>query len=787
MPAPSSARSSVITAESLVAVHEPLAWRLDPGSADATGAIVTRKLRRALLGPYDPTGTTPSWLMPHQKVAWRRLRAILGLFRGGLLCDSVGLGKTYVALALGVGVTRVTAVVPASVTSQWSRVSRALRVPVAIVSHEALSRGRPVPASDLILVDEAHRFRNPDTHRYDRLCRSVGNAALLLITATPVVNSTADLVRLLQLFLPDHGLALFGVPSLEGVLHGARVPAFSSASSLVMVSRTRESASLPPDAIPISRDEPVRNPPPMSLKDTDLAISCIRKLRFPSFRGERTQDLLRLHLLLRLSSSAQALLLSLTNHCRFLDGAITRGEKGERLDRRELRRLTCESQELQLDLLELLRQQMPPLDVSAFRAERVRMAALVDAVRRGASTSPKQDELNEILGERAGRKTVVFTGAIATAHTVAKGLGWRRVAVVTGRGARIASGRVGIQKALDLFAPHARGRHDPPAHRSVDVLVATDLASEGVNLQDADAIVHYDLPWTPLRLQQRLGRIARLGSRHNRALTLWFVPPPELELHLALSRRLEAKTRIQQRHGVPVSSQVGRGRVLGISFERRERLATWTPERSSVASHHTAVHRGSGSVAAVSWRLNCGNGPDRLVRELIAWRGARTDAPEELQDLGDRCVLLEGLLAEPTFGDSPTARSLAGLRTIVKNRIRSATLGPRDLTSRRLARRIARHARRAGKQRREDRMVLLDAVLTKVAGGLPIGALREIHRLVGGHVDWVGLHRWRRHWPNRDSWSPSVRLEALLEARPDLEETTRPAPSRRSSPVCEVA
>src|SRR5438067_12263117 len=52
-------------------------------------------------------------------------------------------------------------------------------------------------------------------------------------------------------------------------------------------------------------------------------------------------------------------------------------------------------------------------------------------------------------------------------------------------------------------------RHDP----DVQVLLATDAAGEGINLQRAHLMVNYDLPWNPNRLEQRFGRIHRIGQK----------------------------------------------------------------------------------------------------------------------------------------------------------------------------------------------------------------------------------------------------------------------------------
>src|SRR6185503_4055542 len=63
-------------------------------------------------------------------------------------------------------------------------------------------------------------------------------------------------------------------------------------------------------------------------------------------------------------------------------------------------------------------------------------------------------------------------------------------------------GRVERRKAQESFL------HDP----EVQVLLATDAAGEGINLQRAHLMVNYDLPWNPNRLEQRFGRIHRIGQ-----------------------------------------------------------------------------------------------------------------------------------------------------------------------------------------------------------------------------------------------------------------------------------
>jgi hypothetical protein len=54
----------------------------------------------------------------------------------------------------------------------------------------------------------------------------------------------------------------------------------------------------------------------------------------------------------------------------------------------------------------------------------------------------------------------------------------------------------------------------------IDILVCTDAAAEGLNLQSADLLINYDLPWNPMKVEQRIGRIDRIGQRHDKVFVL---------------------------------------------------------------------------------------------------------------------------------------------------------------------------------------------------------------------------------------------------------------------------
>lgn len=101
-------------------------------------------------------------------------------------------------------------------------------------------------------------------------------------------------------------------------------------------------------------------------------------------------------------------------------------------------------------------------------------------------------------------------------------------------------------KLVAAFSPKANPEYSKKAKHDINLLVATDVLSEGLNLQDAAAIINYDLHWNPVRLIQRFGRIDRIGSEHEEILGYNFLPATEIEQELGLQASLS--NRIQEIH-----------------------------------------------------------------------------------------------------------------------------------------------------------------------------------------------------------------------------------------------
>lgn len=90
------------------------------------------------------------------------------------------------------------------------------------------------------------------------------------------------------------------------------------------------------------------------------------------------------------------------------------------------------------------------------------------------------------------------------------------------------------------FAPESNGALGglPEGEKEIEILLATDVLSEGQNLQDADTVINWDLPWTIIPMIQRAGRVDRVGQKASEISVLSFMPQEGLENVLLLRKRL---------------------------------------------------------------------------------------------------------------------------------------------------------------------------------------------------------------------------------------------------------
>ena len=560
-------------------------------------------------------------LLPHQVEGAHRLRAMLGVHGGALLADDVGVGKTFTALQLARNLPRVLIIAPATLCPMWQDACRRATVEAHVTSYERLSAGNLPRAQPwtLVILDEAHHARTPSTRRYAALCDITRGAQVLLLTATPIHNRIGDLQALLALFLGE------GAQRLD-----------SAALSALIVRRQVGDLDYPlPELQALHRH---------AVPHASGVLRALRALPppFPPADSGVAYALVVLQLTRAWCSSDAALLAAIRNRLATAAALEQALESGRLPTRRDLSSWSAGSDgSVQLAFPELVAgPASSPASVAALAVVRAHANALrqLRALVRGPASrdGARMDTLARILHASAVRQTVVFTHSAVTAEHAFRALLARfRVALLTGRGAHVASGPIPRLDVLRQFAPDGRSRaadgtrgHPSSAPTSdalrIDVLIASDVVSEGVDLQRAGAVVHLDLPWTMARLEQRIGRVRRMGSSHAAVASHLIAPPvdaDELQLTLAhLAHKSSAAGRT-----------VGRSTILGDP-------AAWTgvlpdlPAHAPATVRHTLVDalRQLAACASPTGRSPCrptprsphGRAPPALVRWKVLARAS---------------------------------------------------------------------------------------------------------------------------------------------------------------------
>ncbi len=451
-----------------------------------------------------------------------------------------------------------------------------------------------------VIIDEAHAYRNVDNTWYAALDRLMGGTPkkLLLLTATPVNNSLWDLHNLFLLF-GRHDSAFAGEPL--GVPSLRKFFAEAGASK----SENLSEAKLFPliDALTVRRDRafikeryrnerfidgtPVKFPEPELRErryDLDRAHPGIvqaiydgidgltmARYRLSAYRldkeGESASEealagLMQSQLLKRFESSWYAALQTV-NRMRDGNDVLLRviAERGAVPPPAVIRDLVGDTGDddtfLSVDLIDealtdsegglpadRFHDQFLP-DLQKDRDTLAAMSAQLESLK--GTQDPKLDTLQEVMAATLSQKVAIFTAFQDTAAYLKERiesqpdvLGDRSWTVVIGSETS-ADART---RELERFCPESV-RDEPgfrPEGGEVDVIISTDILSEGQNLQQAQAVLSFDMPWNPQRVVQRNGRIIRLRSPHDTAYLYTLLPKPgDLDRLLKLEAKLQAK------------------------------------------------------------------------------------------------------------------------------------------------------------------------------------------------------------------------------------------------------
>jgi superfamily II DNA or RNA helicase len=630
----------------------------------ASALEVRARIAHLCLGDQSDTAVGEISLKKHQSSAVKRVESALVEFGGALLCDEVGMGKTYVATAIARAYTRVLIAAPAGLSTMWKRALLETEVPADFISFEKLSRTTSLATSelDLIIVDEAHHARNRATHRYRELESLARASKVLLLTATPVHNRRDDMLALLSLFLGDRAKALTRDELSRCVIRREHRQLQGSAPIPKVLPVLPLQIGDRPDVV----DALMNLPPAIAVRDGGLA-----------------QTLVGRGLVHQWASSEAALHAALRKRIARATALVASLELGRHPTERDLCTWTYADGALQLGFAELLAAPSAgtePLLLCVTRHRDALQRLLASLNRDAPLDAERTDRMLEIRRSHHGEKIVAFAQYAATATMFFRNLVRTGcVAMLTARGASVASGRITREETLAHFVPGTSNRKRAALAEQIGLLFTTDLLSEGVNLQAASIVVHLDLPWTAARMEQRVGRAARIGSAHASVQPYLFSPPASAVAVLQSAGIIRRKWQVAKRaigstNSPPVPANAasppengekdGRETPTRLVELLRSILDTWrAPARSSPESIVACVGSAhSGFLAAVSLR-----GQMKLVVDLDGQTSTSIEAQTEA------CRAASGLdiatAADdyaPAFArlqlwlESETASSLAG-------------------------------------------------------------------------------------------------------------------------------
>ena len=489
-----------------------------------------------------------------------------------LLADDAGAGKTIMAgllvreLKLRGLIERVLVVCPANLAFQWQRelkekfderflvlkggdirdqfgVNQWLEQKQVITSLDLAKRSEILPGLkqvhwDLVIVDEAHRMSADESHKSQRyrlgeMLRD-NTDHLLLLTATPHKGDPANFTLFLQLLDQD---AYADVKSIREAMQRRQAPFYLRRTKEAMVYFPQRQDSLGAhEASPAHESQwiakPVftkRIPRTAAFKidagEFNLYNRVTRFVKAQSRRAASEGDNPRARAVgflmslyqRRLASSTYAMRRSLENRAKRLADGLQQAQDLARTapptlpDLEELDELEDAERERLERMLDAITLAGNAAQVREEIAELQALAAEAKAVE-GAGQEAKLSRLRQTLQEQGffdhpTQRLLIFTEFTDTLRHLMQHLeAW---------GFNVGCIHGGMK-------PGARDEPGTRLHAeqqfregAIQVLVATEAAGEGINLQCCHILFNYDIPWNPNRLEQRMGRIHRYGQRHD--------------------------------------------------------------------------------------------------------------------------------------------------------------------------------------------------------------------------------------------------------------------------------
>lgn len=538
--------------------------------------------------------------LQYQIDAVTQARKKLNAYNGVFISDVVGLGKTYICAMLANSFNRHTRkliICPPVLVDYWKSVLQEFDVSRADV--ESLGKldriiDKGADKYDYVFIDEAHRFRNSNTESFTKLHQICRGKKVVLISATPINNYNSDIENQIYLFQDKQGGTINGIKNIEGFfrtlnsrLNGKKkgtkeyVDAMRGNSEImrdkllreVMVRRTRSeiqeyyAEDLEKQGLKFPT---VGNPEQIIYAfddETDVVfretINAIKKFNYARYtpllylkdKKKYAQMLVSQHnmggfmkgiLVKRLESSFYAFKMTLSRFIESYEKFINMSKDGaiyisKKVDVYDLLDDGDDSRLMYLieneDVMKFETDEFQPrffAELESDLAQLQYLKGLWDELK----NDPKLNEFKKGLKENnilKRKKLIVFTESKETANYLYESL--REIykdRIICFSGQSNFSLKEQIE---DSFNPKNLNKNND----KYDVLITTDVLAEGINLHRANVLINYDLPWNPTRIMQRVGRVNRVGTEHDRIYVFNFFPTSQSNKQLPLKDRIMEK------------------------------------------------------------------------------------------------------------------------------------------------------------------------------------------------------------------------------------------------------
>ncbi len=494
---------------------------------------------------------------------------------------------------------------------------------------------------DLVIVDEAHRLggSTDQVARY-KLGQGLSEAApyFLLLSATPHQGKTDAFHRLVSL------LDAQAFPDVSSVTKGRVQP---------YVIRTEKRRAIDADGKPLFKPRRTQLAP-VSWKERhrdqqllyDAVTEYVRKGYNQAIREKRNYIGFLMILMQRLVvSSTSAIKTTLERRLAVMSDENSRISQqliaDDQLITQPSSLITEDFYDLdgqeQIDMLLRTR-------IKALKNERTEVKLLLETAARCGEIGPDAkaeallDWLYRLQSEEKDPelKVLVFTEFIPTQEMLRRFLTERGFSVVCLNGSMDMEERKRVQ---DAFA------------RDVRILISTDAGGEGLNLQFCHVVINYDIPWNPMRLEQRIGRVDRIGQTHEvRAINFVFEGSVEYRVLEVLEQKLAV---IFEEFGIDKTGDVLDSAQAGHMFDEMYAEAILNPEKveESVESMVARLQeqareaRSTASVLGATEDLEPGEAQRMLTHPLPHW--VETMVVSWLRSRSDEsCVMSDELRAK---------------------------------------------------------------------------------------------------------------------------------------------